>query len=68
MSDIKETKKMITDGAFDSALVRVYGEKELDVQRARYAELCTLFEDNPLKKLLCNYRRFLRRMPPRQGL
>ena len=31
MSDIKETKKMITDGAFDSALVRVYGEKELDL-------------------------------------
>lgn len=45
MSDIKETKKMISDGAFDSALVRVYGEKELDVQRARYAELCTLFEE-----------------------
>lgn len=45
MSDIKETKKKITDGAFDSALVRVYGEKELDVQRARYAELCTLFEE-----------------------
>lgn len=45
MSDIKETKKMISGGAFDSALVRVYGEKELDVQRARYAELCTLFEE-----------------------
>ncbi len=45
MSNIAETKKSITDGAFDSALSRVYDEKEVNMQRGRYAELCTLFEE-----------------------
>lgn len=45
MSDIKSMKKNITDGGFDSALLRVYGEGELDAQRERYGELCALFEE-----------------------
>lgn len=45
MSDIKSMKKNIIDGGFDSALLRVYGEGELDAQRERYGELCALFEE-----------------------
>lgn len=45
MSNITETKKNISEGAFDGALCRVYGEKELPVQRERYIELCSLFEE-----------------------
>ncbi len=45
MNNIKEVKNTIENGGFDSALVRVYGEKELDAQRQRYAELCSFYED-----------------------
>lgn len=45
MNNIKEVKNTIENGRFDSALVRVYGEKELDAQRQRYAELCSFYED-----------------------
>lgn len=45
MNNIKEVKNTIENGGFDSALVRVYGEKELDAQRRRYAELCSFYED-----------------------
>ncbi len=45
MKNIKETKKSITNGEFDAALTRVYGEKELAAQRERYAELCDLFTE-----------------------
>lgn len=45
MKNIKETKKSITDGEFDAALTRVYGEKEIAAQRERYAELCDLFTE-----------------------
>ena len=45
MNNIKEVKNTIENGGFDSALIRVYGEKELDAQRQRYAELCSFYED-----------------------
>lgn len=45
MNNIKEVKNTIENGGFDSALVRVYGEKELDAQRRRYAKLCSFYED-----------------------
>lgn len=45
MNDIKKTRSDILNGVFDDALVRVYGEKELDAQRERYAGLCSLFEE-----------------------
>ena len=45
MNNIKEVKNTIENGGFDSALVRVYGEKELDAQSRRYAELCSFYED-----------------------
>lgn len=45
MNNIKEVKNTIENSGFDSALVRVYGEKELDAQRRRYAELCSFYED-----------------------
>ncbi len=45
MNSIKEVKNTIENGGFDSALVRVYGEKELVAQRRRYAELCSFYED-----------------------
>lgn len=44
MNDLCTMKKNIAEGGFDAALKRLYTEKELDEQRARYLSLAQTFE------------------------